>query len=131
MSEDNVSQETKFLTKAWLAFLREYLLENKENPLAHHPPPAFTHIYGLVLKGLLQPAEHIDTVDIVKVLDMVVKFTNYLHDHKIDYRSFTPCKCSEITDEDLAIIIENWRQSSLNFYPFDVRDFRELGKVVM
>lgn len=108
MSEDYES-ESKFLAKNYKAFLYEYLQDIKSgnDPLHLHPPPAFRHVYKIILRGFIKPDDdgELRTTDLVTMMDMVAKFMTYLHRNGIDYDTFTRCSCSRITDEELDLIL--------------------------
>lgn len=110
MTDDYIS-ESKFLTKNYKAFLYDYLtaIKSGNDPLHLHPPPAFRHVYEVILNGFIKPDDNgeLRTTDLIIMMDMVAKFMTYLNDSKIDYHSFSACPCTTLTTEDLQLLLES------------------------
>lgn len=108
---DEYASESKFLAKNYKAFLYDYwtALKSGTDPLHLHPPPAFRHVYEVILNGFVKPDDNGDLnyTDLITMMDMVAKFMSYLNHNGIEYDNFTSCACTRLTDEDLALLLES------------------------
>lgn len=110
MTDETYVQERKFLAKNYKAFLYDYLQELKSgnDPLHIHPPPAFRHVYDIIIHHFVKRDEdELSTTDLVSMMDMVAKFVSYLNDNKIEYNGFTSCECTTLTARDVELLLES------------------------
>lgn len=102
--------EVDYLAKSYKSFLIDYLQDIKTGTELHlHPPLAFRRVYEIILKGFVKPDDdgELRTTDLITMMDMVAKFMTYLQRNDIEYKRFTPCSCTQLTDEDISLLLES------------------------